>query len=70
MLSLFKLRALDILYLLEGFSIKQEISPLDSKQDQQKDNDARNVAVLITSNNLTGNDNNCFCKKYGENWVQ
>jgi hypothetical protein len=30
------LRALDILYLLEGFSIKQEIILRTAKQDQQK----------------------------------
>jgi hypothetical protein len=42
------MRALDILYLFEGFSIKQEISPIElAKQDQQKRKRARN----------SGNDN-------------
>lgn len=47
MLSLIQImRALDILYLLEGFSIKQEISPLElAKQDQQKRQRARNSGI-------------------------
>jgi transcriptional regulator with XRE-family HTH domain len=40
------MRALDILYLFEGFSIKQEISPLElAKQDQQKRQRARNSGI-------------------------
>ena len=45
MISLIQImRALNILYLLEGFSIKQEISPIElAKQDQQKRKRARNT---------------------------
>ncbi|WP_016988456.1 helix-turn-helix domain-containing protein [Flavobacterium sp. ACAM 123] len=44
MISLIQImRALDVLYLFEGFSIKQEISPIElAKQDQQKRKRARN----------------------------
>lgn len=51
MISLIQImRALDILYLFEGFTIKQEISPLElAKQDQNKRQRA--------SNNSTDNSN-------------
>lgn len=51
MISLIQImRALDILYLFEGFTIKQEISPLElAKQDQNKRQRA--------SNNSTDNAN-------------
>jgi transcriptional regulator with XRE-family HTH domain len=43
------MRALNILHLFEGFSIKQEISPLElAKQDQQKRKRARNTDTDTT----------------------
>jgi hypothetical protein len=32
----FKLRALDILYLFEGFTVKMKLAPETAKQDQNK----------------------------------
>lgn len=47
LLSLIQImRALDILYLFEGFTIKKEISPLElAKQDQQKRQRASNSTI-------------------------